>query len=163
MGSDKALISYHGMSQREFLFETLKTVCDEVYTSCLAGQEVPEKLNPLRDQFNIQGPMNGVLTALNKSPDRAWIIVAVDMPHISATTFHELISNRSNEKVATCFFNEAERFPEPLITLWEPKALPLLMKFWRAGRVSPRDFLKENDVQLILPSDRRVLLNINTD
>jgi molybdenum cofactor guanylyltransferase len=162
MGSDKGLISYHGKPQREFLFEVLDACCGQVFTSGNAGQHIPSQLNPLEDQFDIKGPMNGILTAFGHYPDKAWIAVAVDMPYVDLPVIKLLISNRRKEKLATCFYNEAERFPEPLITLWEPAVFPLLKEFTRQDRISPKEFLKENDIHLVIPDDRKFLLNINS-
>ena len=161
MGTDKGSLDYHGMPQREFLFNILNKFCHKVFTSCYAGQNIPKELNPLEDQYEIKGPMNGILSALKQDPDKAWIIVAVDMPCVVDKVFEQLISNRNKKKVATCFYNESEKFPEPLLTIWEPTALPLLLAFVEEGRTSPRDFLTSNSVQLIIPEDPKILLGIN--
>lgn len=161
MGTDKGSIVYHGIPQREFLFNTLNKHCNKVFTSCYAGQHIPKELNPLEDQYEMKGPMNGILSALKNDPDKAWIIVAVDMPYVDDKVFEKLISNRNKERVATCFYNEAGNFPEPLLTLWEPTAFPLLLAFVDGGRISPKDFLAGNQVQLITPEDPNILLSIN--
>jgi molybdopterin-guanine dinucleotide biosynthesis protein A len=161
MGTDKGTIVYHEMPQREFLFNILKKYCKKVFTSCHSEQNIPQELNPLEDQFEIKGPMNGILSAFKKFPEKAWLIVAVDMPYADEVVFEQLMTNRNRKKVATCFYNEAEEFPEPLLTLWERKAFPLLLEFFLRGRVSPKDFLAENDVQLVIPQDPKILISIN--
>jgi molybdenum cofactor guanylyltransferase len=161
MGTDKGTLTYHDIPQREFLFGTLKKYCDQVFTSCYSGQNIPQELNPLEDQFEIKGPMNGILSAFTKYPEKTWLILAVDMPYVDEGVFDQLIANRNPKKTATCFYNEAESFPEPLLTLWEPKAFPLLWNFFLQDRISPKDFLAENDIQLIIPKDARILISIN--
>jgi molybdopterin-guanine dinucleotide biosynthesis protein A len=162
MGEDKAYIDYHGKPQVEYMFDILVKHCDKVFTSAFKGQKLAEKLNPLADQFDIRGPMNGILTAFTHHHDRAWIIVAVDMPYVDENVIDQLIHERKPEKVATCFYNESEKFPEPLLTLWEPKAFPLLSQFVAAGRISPKEFLMQNDVHLIVPKNKNIILNINS-
>jgi molybdenum cofactor guanylyltransferase len=161
MQLDKGSLVYHDVPQREFLFRTLKECCAAVYTSCFPAQNIPSSLNPLEDQFNIRGPMNGILSAFQKHPDKAWLVVAVDMPNVTAAVLKQLVGGRNRNKVATCFLNEAHQFPEPLLTIWEPKAFPLLLKYFQEGRVSPRDFLAVHDVHLLRPDNPDSLLNIN--
>jgi molybdopterin-guanine dinucleotide biosynthesis protein A len=162
MGEDKAYIDYHGKPQVEYMFDILTRHCDKVLTSVFKGQRLSEKLNPLTDQFEMKGPMNGILTALTHHSDKAWIVVAVDMPYVDEHVIEQLIHERKPEKVATCFYNEAEKFPEPLLTLWEPKAFPLLNQFVATGRISPKEFLMQNDVHLIIPKNINIILNINS-
>jgi molybdopterin-guanine dinucleotide biosynthesis protein A len=162
MGEDKAYIHYHGKPQVEYMFDVLSIRCDKVFASIYKEQIVAENLNPLVDQFEINGPMNGILTALTLYPEKAWITVAVDMPYVDERVVEQLIRHRKQEKVATCFYNETEKIPEPLLTLWEPKAFPLLNEFVEAGRISPKEFLMENDVEFIIPQDKRIIKNINS-
>jgi molybdopterin-guanine dinucleotide biosynthesis protein A len=162
MGEDKAYIDYHGKPQVEYMFDILAKHCDKVFTSIYREQNLDEELNPLADQFEMKGPMNGILTALTHHHDKAWITVAVDMPYVDEHVIEQLIHERKPEKIATCFYNEVEKFPEPLLTLWEPKALPLLNQFVGAGKISPREFLMQNDVHVIIPKNRNIILNINS-
>jgi molybdopterin-guanine dinucleotide biosynthesis protein A len=161
MGSDKGSVIYNGMPQREFLFQCLKKYCAQVYTSCHTGQPVAPELNPLEDQFDMKSPMNGILSAFEKHPDVAWLVVAVDMPYVDERVLEQLIAARNTIKVATCFYNEKGEFPEPLLTLWETKAFPLLLEFTEKGRISPKDFLTDNDVHMIIPENPVILININ--
>jgi molybdopterin-guanine dinucleotide biosynthesis protein A len=162
MGSDKGLIAYHTKSQREVLFDILARNCERVFTSSNESQDVPASLNPLLDAYDIKGPMNGILSAFKNFPDKAWLIVAVDMPCVDDQVLGQLISARNISKVATCFYNEEQKFPEPLLTLWEPMAFSLLLKWYEGGNVSPKHFLANHDVQLVKPHDQKIFSNINS-
>jgi molybdopterin-guanine dinucleotide biosynthesis protein A len=162
MGTDKGLLIYNGKPQREFLFELLKEFCHQVYTSCRKDQQIPEMLNPLPDRFEIAGPMNGVLSAFSHRPDASWLTIAVDMPYVSRDNLQLLVNARDQKKIATCFYNPETQQPEPLLTLWESEAYPLLLEFTEKGNVSPREFLKTHHVNLIQPPDDKTLLNFNT-
>jgi molybdenum cofactor guanylyltransferase len=162
MGTDKGLLVYNGKAQREFLFELLKEFCHQVYTSCRKDQNIPETLNPLVDRFDIAGPMNGILTAFTHQPDASWLIIAVDMPYVNTFTLQSLTSVSVENKIATCFYNPETQQPEPLLTLWEPGAYPLLLAFTAQGNISPREFLKTHNVNLIQPPDGKMLLNFNS-
>ncbi len=161
MGKDKSLLVYQGKPQREYLFDLLSSVCSKVFTSCRTDQEVPPELNPIFDQFDFPGPINGILSAFQTSPDVSWLILAVDMPFIDDTALDFLGKNRDKNKVATCFLNMREKFPEPLLTLWEPSAYPLLLNFANSGNISPRAFLEQADIKAIPPPNEKILLNIN--
>jgi molybdopterin-guanine dinucleotide biosynthesis protein A len=162
MGRDKGLVHYHGKEQREHLFDLLQVHCSKVFTSSYPGQNIPEELNPLVDAYELRSPINGILSAFKKFPDVAWLVVAVDMPNVDQSVLKLLTDNRDQNKIATCFYNPEEKLPEPLLTLWEPSALPLLLKFVEKGKISPRDFLNQHDVKLIQPPDVSIFRNINS-
>jgi molybdopterin-guanine dinucleotide biosynthesis protein A len=88
-------------------------------------------------------------------------MVAVDMPFVRAATFQLLISNRDQNKMATCFYNTETQQPEPLLTLWEAEAYPLLLQFVEKGNISPREFLKSIPLTMIHPPDEKTLINVN--
>jgi molybdopterin-guanine dinucleotide biosynthesis protein A len=161
MGSDKSLLDYNGMPQREYLFALLKECCHEVFVSCRKDQDVPDHFNPLVDHFHVPGPLNGILSAFSSKPESAWLMVAVDMPFVRAATFQLLINNRDQNKMATCFYNTETQQPEPLLTLWEAEAYPLLLQFVEKGNISPREFLKSVPVTMIHPPDEKTLINVN--
>jgi molybdopterin-guanine dinucleotide biosynthesis protein A len=161
MGSDKALIDYHGKPQREYLFDALATLCHEVYTSCRVEHNVPPRLNPLPDVLKINSPLNGILTAFQTHPDRAWLAVAIDLPNVSASVLQELIAHRDVRKLATCFFDAEANAVEPLLTIWEPAARSLLAANAESGNVSPRSFLQQHDVNIVFGMQQSVFTNVN--
>lgn len=162
MGVDKNTLDYHGQPQLSHMVHLLRNVCREVFVSVRKDQPVGKELVALRDAFDVSGPLSGIITAMHAKPDHAWLIVAVDMPNIDQTVLEVLVTHRDRTKLATCFFNSRENFPEPLLTLWEPSALPRLMQFVANGKISPREFLQTHDVNLIQPKDPAILLNINS-
>lgn len=162
MGTDKSLLSYHGMPHREYLFELLSAYCSRVFTSCRKEQEIPAALNPIADYYNFPGPINGILSAFRAHPETSWLIVAVDMPFVDKGVLQQLLNHRDKNKLATCFLHLPETFPEPLLTLWETSAYPLLLRYAESGNISPRVFLESHAVTMITPRDQKILLNINS-
>jgi molybdopterin-guanine dinucleotide biosynthesis protein A len=163
MGRDKSLIVFHNLPQRLHLFNLLKPFCDNVYLSCKNTTNIPHDLNPLPDQFEIDSPLNGILSAFVHEPNAAWLAVAVDMPFVDTATIEALIQNRNPGNVATCFYDSDGIKPEPLLTIWEPRAFPLLREFQKRGAISPRQFLMENDIHLLTVPDKRALVNVNRE
>jgi molybdenum cofactor guanylyltransferase len=53
------------------------------------------------------------------------------------------------------------RFPEPLITIWEPRAYPLLLQFLSQGYSCPRKVLINSDVELLQVPDVQAIQNVN--
>ena len=162
MGADKSIIHFHGKPQREFVFEMLSEVCDEVYLSCKRSAGVPQNLNPLPDRFAFKSPLNGIITAFEHRPNTAWLSIPVDMPNIDRNIISFLLKNRNTAKVATCFYDSDRQFPEPLFTVWEAKAFPLLKTFLAKDKIQPRNFLMTHDVEILKSPDPGMHLNINS-
>lgn len=161
MGTDKSLLHYHGLPQREFLFQLLKKYCDAVFLSCRKEQHVPANLNPLFDTLELAGPLNGILSAFQYK-NTSWLVIAIDMPFVDDPAIETLFINRDRTKIATCYFNRETRQPEPLLTIWESGAYAHLVAFVQNGNVSPREFLKTHPVNMINPPDDRILMNVNS-
>jgi molybdopterin-guanine dinucleotide biosynthesis protein A len=156
MGRDKSTIVVHGKSQKDYLLEELGTVCEKVFTSAKQPSS-----NVIVDAFSIESPLNGILSALQFSPNYAWLVVAVDMPFVDRKVLQYLTAARDSTRVATCFHNKETQLPEPLLSIWEPAAFPLLKKFVEDGQISPRDFLARNNVRTIDPPDPKIFYNMN--
>jgi len=162
MGFDKGLIPYHGTPQREHLFNLLSEFCETVFTSCHKSQHVPLSFNPVYDFFEVESPLNGILSAFQLFSKKAWLTVAVDMPNVDKKVLEFLTASRNRSKTATCFYDSDGINPEPLLTIWEPAAFSPLMTFIKAGNISPREFLLKSDIALVKLPFPQALENINS-
>jgi len=162
MGQDKGLLDYHGRPQREYMFAILERFCVRVFTSCRPEQAVPAHLNPLYDALSIESPINGIVTAFRAHSQVCWLTVAVDMPFVDDAAIRTLFAQRDMTAPATCFKNPEDSLPEPLCTIWETSAYPLLEAFVNRGEISPRKFLIGHHAHLVMPDDARVVMNVNT-
>jgi molybdenum cofactor guanylyltransferase len=162
MGRDKSLIDFHGKPQREYLFDVLAKFCNTVYLSCKTETDIAAELNPLVDQFELDSPLNGILSAFTVHPGYAWLTVPVDMPNVSGEVIQYLIKHRDESKLATCFFDSEGKKPEPLLTLWEVNAASFLNAFFESGNKSPRKFLETHPVNIITTPKVGFLTNINS-
>lgn len=162
MGKDKSMLDYHGMPQRDYVFQLLNNFCQQVYTSVGKMSKTAVNPNTIEDAFEIKGPLNAILSAFKQEPSVAWLTVPVDMPYVDANIIQFLVDNRNVNKIATCFYDSGGQQPEPLLTIWEPKADALLKDFFRQGRISPREFLMSANIQLLNIPDRKALINVNT-
>ena len=86
----------------------------------------------------------------NSIPDAAWLLVAVDLPLLDRATLGVLTEGRSRQHLATAF-----RHPdgplEPLCTIWEPAARPVLERRLERGDASLRRLLEAGPVHELEP------------
>lgn len=164
MGYDKSSIQWHSKEQRYYMADLLKQICKEVFISCRKKQkeEIDSEYKALTDTFTGLGPYGGILSAFRKYPDTAWIVTACDLPLLNVDTLQHLIKYRNSSAIATTFESPHDGLPEPLITIWEPKAYPILLSFLSQGYSCPRKVLRNNDVYIIKAINADALLNVNT-
>lgn len=166
MGSDKGLIKYHGVPQREYLYDLLSQVCDETFISLREEQEseLPKKMKTIVDLNEYRGPYNGLLSAYKKYPDAAWLVLACDLPLMDLDALKELITARDSGKMATAFALKDNPLPEPLCAIWEPHAFADSLSYLQSGvGTCPRKFLINHDTKLVFPKNESVLLNANSE
>lgn len=164
MGTDKGLIAYHGMAQREYLYQLLQTVCDNTYISIRGeqAQEFTPDHQLIIDENQYKGPYNGLLSAHNFKPEVAWLVLACDLPLIDGKALEQLIDMRDPDKMATAFATRESGLPEPLCAIWEPLGLKKSQDYLENGPgTCPRKFLINEDVKLVFPENEEVLWNAN--
>lgn len=162
MGRDKGLIDYHGLPQREYLYDILSSFCDKTHFSCRTEQlEELEFFNNIPDTFEDLGPFGGILSAFRENPDAAWLVVACDLPLLDKAAIQELVERQNHSKIATAFYSEETKFPEPLIAIWQPRSYSVLLQFLAQGYACPRKILINSDIELVHPSRPSVLKNVN--
>lgn len=164
MGETKAMIDYHGMPQVSYACQMLDKAGVEPTISCRTEQSdlFADRYPLLHDVFLGLGPFGALLTAFKSNPDTAWLVMACDQPLISDQHLKYLIEHRDPAKIATCFHNPETGFPEPILTLWEPKAYPRLLSFLSLGYSCPRKVLINSDINELVVEDTAFMVNANT-
>jgi len=164
MGEDKGLVKWHGKEQRYYIADLLRNFCKEVFISCRSEQvkTISKKYKLITDEVEDKGPLGAIVSAFHKNQKSAWLVVACDLPLLDEKTIQYLIQNRNKDFVATTFQSPDDGLPEPLITIWEPAALPLLEAALLNGRYSPQKVLMQTKIQLLHPPDAVALMNVNT-
>jgi molybdopterin-guanine dinucleotide biosynthesis protein A len=160
MGEDKGQINYHGMPQVDYLLTAFEKAGIEAFVSCRPEQY--EGYQRITDKFEGLGPFGAIASAFQRDPNAAWLVVACDLPLVNEGVFKELIENRKANKIATAFHNPETGFPDPLVTLWEPKAYMRLMEFLAMGYSCPRKVLINSDIHEIDVLVKDMLKNVNT-
>ncbi len=165
MQTDKSRLRYHhATEQRAHAAALLAPFCTDVAISGQPDQltDLPPHLLALPDQFLDLGPMGGILTAFRHDPNATWLVVACDLPFLSADSLRFLVENRHPQHLATAFLDPATQFPEPLIALWEPRAYGVLLQFLAQGYSCPRKVLINSNTALLTPPAPAELRNVNT-
>ena len=161
MGTDKGLMEFHGKPQREYLAEVLQGLDLPTFLSTRPGQEVDSEWPVLKDSFLELGPFGAILSAFRQDPEKAWLVVACDLPLLDREALQFLIDNRNPSQIATAFHNPETNFPDPLITIWEPKSYLVLLQFLTQGFSCPRKVLINSDIEILQAPDGRILKNVN--
>lgn len=164
MGFDKTVIEWHGKEQRDYVADLLKEICVDVFISCREDQaSAITNYKTITDTFTGLGPYGAILSAFRENPDAAWFVVASDLPLMDKETLQFLVDRRNIAAVATTFESPHDGLPEPLITIWEPKAYPILLNFLSQGYSCPRKALRNNNVHIIKAAYPEKLMNVNTE
>lgn len=163
MQTDKGLLRYHDQDQRTHVYQLLRSICAETFVSCNTAQaaDLESKLPYLADKFLNLGPKGGILTALQYNPNAAWLAVACDLPFLSKESLDYLVQHRDPTKMATAFYDSDGKWPEPLLTIWEPRSYPTLLQFLSLGYSCPRKALINSEVKLLAIPDAEELRNVN--
>jgi molybdopterin-guanine dinucleotide biosynthesis protein A len=128
-----------------------------------------QRADPLRAPFeqiedtreNL-GPIAGIVAALERHPEHAWLVLACDLPLLDAATLDCLVRSRAPHRLATAFRSSHDRLPEPLCAVYEPASRAALAAYVAAGGSCPRKFLMSADVELLDEPNPRALDNANT-
>jgi len=160
MGTDKGLLDFHGKSQRNYAIELLENLNIKTFLSVRKEQNIKD-LSTIEDVFLGLGPFGAICSAFQQNPNTAWLIIATDLPFVDEKIIQQLLKNRNPSKIATAVQGTSKQFPEPLITIWEPKAYPILLNYLAQGISCPRKVLINNMVEIVKIDDD-FIRNINT-
>ncbi|WP_439128726.1 NTP transferase domain-containing protein [Polaribacter sp.] len=174
MGQDKSELDYFGKPQKEVAKELLENNNLETFYSvrafdCAQGDNkksnvissAVEKSQEIPDTFYNLGPFGGICSAFQKDPNSAWFVLATDVPFVNDKVIQSLLKHRNPSKVATAIKGKNKEFVEPLITIYEPKAYPILLQYLAQGYSCPRKMLINSDVEIV-EIDDNFIRNVNT-
>ena len=163
MGENKANLHYHGRSQLEYACQLMTECGISPYISCRKeADDYPDQYDRVYDTFEGLGPFGGILSAFRSDPDAAWLVMACDQPLLTSKELQLLLDRRNPSKMATCYHNPETGFPEPLITLWEPRAYSRMLSFLSLGYSCPRKVLINSAIEEVRVKDTVFMKNANT-
>lgn len=160
MGQDKTQIAYHGKSQRDYTVEILENNLLHTFVSVAQDQKISTH-EYIQDKFVGLGAFGAICSAFQHDPNKAWLAVATDLPFVTENLIKLLLQKRNPKKIATAIKGKSKEFVEPLITIYEPKAYPVLLSYLAQGYSCPRKVLINSDVEIVEVDDD-LIRNVNT-
>jgi len=166
MQRDKATLQYRpGETQIDAAMKLLQGRVAQAWLSVRDDQrQEPErsKYPQIVDRGDIQGPMAGIVAAMDAHPAAAWLVLAVDLPFLDARTLDALIAARAPDQDATAFRSSHDGLPEPLCAIYEPRSREKIAALLGNNRNCPRKLLINADTRLLDQPNPQALDNVNT-
>lgn len=160
MGKDKTELDYHGKPQRDYAVQLLERNLLNTYVS-IAKNDTTLNEKTIEDKFVDLGAFGAICSAFQYNPNKAWLVLATDLPFVNDDIIQLLLNHRNPKKIATAIKGKSKAFVEPLITIYEPKAYPILLSYLAQGYSCPRKVLINSDVEIVEVDDG-LIRNVNT-
>lgn len=164
MRQDKAALDYRGEPQLLRAWRLLQAVTEQAFVSVREhqrGDALRATLPQIVDSYEAVGPVAGILSAQERHPDAALLVLACDLPLLDNDTLRGLIDARDPQAFATVFASSHDGLPEPLCAIWEPHSHALLRQRYENGSYCPRKALMQSNI-VLLPAPGDALDNVNT-
>lgn len=166
MKKDKALLRFHNKPQSLYAFELLSKFCSKVFISTRTQptNTILKQLPCLYDLKELRdcGPLSGILSAMNRFPKVAWLILACDLPFVDQPTIKHLLRYRDASRIATAYRSCFNDLPEPLCAIYEPRARKQLQFYLNKNIFCPRKILIKSKPRLLKLKRINALDNVNT-
>ena len=172
-GTDKALAELGGKTMLAQTIELVASVCSEVFIVAAEGK-YPGARAPLRaDRWPGQGPLGGILTALQSSALRGtesiWnLIVSCDMPFLTRDWL-EFLCQRAERSAAQVAVAESANGLEPLCACWKTTSMPSVQAAFDSGVRKVSDAMKRLPMEVLdvsvwkrFDTKGRLFWNVNT-
>jgi molybdopterin-guanine dinucleotide biosynthesis protein A len=160
MGRDKGLLPIDGKPMIQHLVERLAPRFDEVLISggtpdtyrFLGVAVVPDALPD-------QGPLGGLLAALQAARNPLCLVVACDMPNVSADLVERMLSAADGVDAVV---PRVEGQVEPVCAVYRRALIPWLRAALARGERGVYRIFEGNRVRFVEPGSADELLNLNT-
>jgi molybdopterin-guanine dinucleotide biosynthesis protein A len=154
MGTDKALVDFHGEPLAERVLRVLRAVGDQVFIASGDGRRLGSLGVPqLADAVAEAGPLGGIVAGLEAAATDLVAVVAVDMPFASAEVLR-LLAGRWDGQDA--MVPGTDRGPEPLHAVYSRAAAPVLRQLLESGVLTMHRVLERIEMSIVEEQDWRV-------
>lgn len=169
LGTDKAAVTVAGVPLLERTLALLDGLVESTRVAIRpeqAGDDLRRRHATLVDPPGVHGPAAGLLAAHAAAPDRAWLVVACDMPRLHRELLVALVAARDPTRAGTAYRTGPDGGPEPLCAIYEPATLARLAGMAArdpdgSGLPGPRALLGA-DAKLLDPPRSLDLASVNT-
>jgi molybdopterin-guanine dinucleotide biosynthesis protein A len=170
-GRDKALVELDGKTLLARTTELLAAVCSEVKIVAEEGKYTHAPARVLADRWPGQGPLGGILTALQASSQQgsSWnLIVSCDMPFLTREWL-EFLCERAGRSSVQVVVAESASGLEPLCACWNRASIPIVQAAFDAGIRKVTDGMKRLPMEVLdeplwkrFDTNGRLFWNMNT-
>jgi molybdopterin-guanine dinucleotide biosynthesis protein A len=172
-GQDKALVELGGKTMLARTIELVVSVCGEATIVAAEGKYSEAPSEVLADRWPGQGPLGGILTALQSSAQRGteftWnLIVSCDMPFLTREWL-EFLCQRAERSTKQVVVAESENGLEPLCACWKTAAMPDVQAAFESGVRKVTEAMKRLPTEVLdvsvwkrFDTEGRLFWNMNT-
>jgi molybdopterin-guanine dinucleotide biosynthesis protein A len=182
-GTDKALVKLAGKSMLERTGELLGSVCQDVNIVAPSGKYREAPWPVLADGWPGEGPLGGILTALNylkettptnesgtrkHGPGSFALILSCDLPFLTKE-FLSFLKDRALSSEAQVVVPESSSGLEPLCACWRSEAAATLQAGFDAGGRKVSEAMKRLRMEVLdhsswkrFDNENRLFWNMNT-
>jgi molybdopterin-guanine dinucleotide biosynthesis protein A len=159
-GKNKAFALYQGMPFIQRILQVMQSVFADVVlvtNTPESYQSLPVKI--LVDQVPYQGPLGGIVTALESSPHPKIFVVACDMPLLNKKVIRDIIERGGRREAAIPVYQGQ---PEYLLALYSQDLRKAMVTALSNGVRSLYEFCKPFSHEIYLPLTEGASFNVNT-
>lgn len=183
-GADKALVEIEGKTLLARTVELVVSVCGEAKIVAPPGKYTDAGAPILADQWPGQGPLGGILTALqytnerlrssaarpalNRRPDSYALVLSCDMPFLTRDWLAYLC-DRAMKSNAQVIVPESENGLEPLCACWRTDGTAAIQAAFDGGIRKVTEAMKRVPMEVLdesawkrFDTDGRLFWNMNT-
>lgn len=161
MGTDKALLCYHKMSQLDYVADVLRYFCTEVVVAGRQRQGYSYTFLPNDHTLAYGGPMNGLITAMRYAQGPV-LLVGVDYPFLDRDAIQYLMKERDTSVLASVFYQAHDEVYESVIGIYEPAILSHLLSAMDNAVYGLQAILKQVPAKKIIPLNPRWIYSVDT-
>lgn len=166
MGTDKASLDPFGQGSM------LGIAADALLSAgaspvAIVGSDPTRPLPPttvaVADEHPDEGPLGGIITALRWSPSDLVVVIACDMPFLTAEPIRGLIRAARSSPASAGILVELDGRPQPLTAIWRRSlALDALSTAFADGERAPRRLLDTLAIITISCADPDALIDLDS-
>ena len=158
MGRSKSLLVVDGTSFLDRVHDTMTSVFTEVVVC--GGSEVPSDGVLISDERPGEGPVGGLLSALNVARGRPVFVTTVDMPVVTSGAIRSIAEPEATGREVRIARVQGE--DQPLFAVYGPAVEPIVRAAFEEGRRSAMAVIDDLDEVTRITMDSSTLFNVNT-
>lgn len=156
MGRDKARLPFRGS---DLAIAVAGAVARAAGNVTLVGHS---ELPAIPDRYPGGGPLGGILTALHHTSADWNLIVACDMPEVSAAFLTGLLAQAMRSRADVLLPHGPDGLPQPLCAVYRRRALAALENHFARGVRQVTAALAGLEVEPLLVAELSLFQNVNT-